>query len=496
MKVLRKTPSRWPQRCTTASLARAALPLAALPLAALLLASPATAQAPAEGHSLVTSVTRDLDVSVGENVTISASRVRSFSEASSGAIAEVKLTPSGDRFLIVGRQPGTTTLLLIKNDSTQEQLTINVFQRPMRDVETELRSLLEDSPGIGLRRVGARFFIEGGVSREAELERIQKIASLFPGQAESLVVLGGAAADRKINVRVDFFFVQYDRNHSHNFGVQWPATIGGAGIASLGASYDLVSRVGGAQAFVANQPLPGLDIAASKGWAKVLKQSSVLTSNGAQATFTSGGEQNFAVATGLTSGIQAIPFGTDLTVLPRFDPKTGDLEITLSAEVADLTAPITGGTALPARNRSTLSSVVSLELGQSLVLSGIRTQSETKSKTGLPLLSEIPILGALFGSEAHLEQDVEGAIFVVPSVLDRLPNDSSRLVEEALQQFNGFDGDMSEVEPFAMLPDRSRRPPAASPSPNAPASNSPAWNAPAAPAASPSPAPLPPLGRQ
>src|ERR1041384_2129656 len=118
----------------------------------------------------------------------------------------------------------------------------------------------------------------------------------------------------------------------------------GAGIAGLGASYDLGNRVTGAQAFIANQPLPGLDIAASKGWAKVLKQSSVITSNGAQATFTSGGEQNFAVATGLTSGIQAIPFGTDLTVLPRFDPKTGDLEITLSAEVADLTAPITGGT--------------------------------------------------------------------------------------------------------------------------------------------------------
>src|SRR5690606_3267314 len=171
------------------------------------LAAPAAAQAPGEERGLVTSVTRELDVSVGENVTLSAAKVRSFSEASGGRTAEVKLTPGGDRFLITGREPGSTMLLLIKNDSSQEQVTINVFPRPMRDVEAELRALLEGSPGIGLRRVGARFFIEGGVSREAELERIQKIASLFPGQAESLVVLGGAAADRKINVRVDFFFV-------------------------------------------------------------------------------------------------------------------------------------------------------------------------------------------------------------------------------------------------------------------------------------------------
>lgn len=475
-----QTTRRRPQRSARASLLLAA---------STLLAQPAAAQGAESAQTLVTSVSREIDVSVGENATISASRVRSFSEASAGNIADVKLTPSGDRFLIIGRQPGTTTLLLIRNDSSQEQITINVFQRPMRDVETELRALLQDSPGIGLRRVGARFFIEGGVSREAELERIQKIASLFPGQAESLVVLGGAAADRKINVRVDFFFVQYDRNKSHAFGVQYPVTLGGAGIASLGASYDLVNRVGGAQAFIANQPLPGLDIAASKGWAKVLKQSSVITSNGAQATFTSGGEQNYEVATGLTSAIQAIPFGTDLTVLPRFDPKTGELEITLSAEVADLTAPIAGGTALPARNRSTLSSVVSLELGQSLVLSGIRTQSEFESRRGLPLLSEIPILGALFGTESHVAQDVEGAIFVVPSVLDRLPSDSSRLVDEALRQFDGFDGDMSEVEPFAMLPQRSRRLPSAAPDPGA-------LTSPGAPAPPASPRPLPELERQ
>jgi pilus assembly protein CpaC len=450
-----------------------------------LVAPPSAAQTPEDARPIVTSVAREIDVSVGENVTLSAARVRSFSEASPG-IAEVRLTPSGDRFVIVGRQPGTTTLLLIKNDSSQEQVIINVFQRPMRDVESELRALLDGNPGIGLRRVGARFFIEGGVSREAELERIQKIASLFPGQAESLVVLGGAAADRKINVRVDFFFVQYDRNRSHAFGIQYPVTLGGAGIASLAANYSLTNGVGGAQAFIANQPLPGLDIAASKGWAKVLKQSSVVTSNGAQATFTSGGEQNYAVATGLTSAIQSIPFGTDLTVLPRFDPKTGDLEITLSAEVADLTAPVAGGTALPARNRSTLSSVVSLELGQSLVLSGIRTQTEVQSQRGLPLLSEIPILGALFGSQAHLEQDVEGAIFVVPSVLDRLPGDASRLVDEALEQFAEFDGDMSEVEPFGMLPERSR------PASSAPA---PVRSAPP-PAPGAAPAPLPALERQ
>ncbi len=408
--------------------------------------------------SLVTSQSRDVDVSVGENVTLSAVGVRSFSEGAQG-IADVRLTPQGDRFVIVGRNPGTTTLLLIKRDGSQEKVGINVFQRPMEDVETELRELLGDYIGIGLRRVGARFFIEGGVSSEPELERIQQIASLYPGQVVSLVVLGGVASDRKINVRVDFFFVQYDRNASTTYGIRYPGAFGGPGIGTLSASYDLISGgFAGAQAVIANQPLPGLDLAAARGWAKVLKQSSVVTANGSSATFTSGGEQNFAVATGITSAIQSIPFGTNLTVLPRFDSRTGGLEITLSAEVADLTAPVAGGTELPARNRSTLQSVVSLELGQSLVLSGIRAHTEVASRGGLPLLSDIPILGALFGSRSHFEQEQEGAIFIVPSVLDNLPMDGARLVGEALEQYSQFEGDLRSVEPIERLPTRSVRP--------------------------------------
>jgi pilus assembly protein CpaC len=91
---------------------------------------------------------------------------------------------------------------------------------------------------------------------------------------------------------------------------------------------------------------------------------------------------------------------------------------------------------------------------------------------------EIPILGYLFGSEGFVEQNIEGAIFVVPSVLDSLPVDASRLVEEALRQFSEFDGDMSTVEPFQMLPTPGRPAPAFAPTlpptPPAPPSSPPA----------------------
>src|SRR5262249_61288470 len=94
-----------------------------------------------------------------------------------------------------------------------------------------------------------------------------------------------------------------------------------------------------AQASIVNQPLPRLDSASRHGWAKVLKQSTVLTSNGSEATFDSGGEQNIVAAAGLTAKLEKLPFGTNVTVLPRYDPTSRDVEVKLTADVSDLTPP-------------------------------------------------------------------------------------------------------------------------------------------------------------
>jgi pilus assembly protein CpaC len=396
---------------------------------------------------------RELNLAVGESQTLPAANVESYSEPRD--VVKVRLTPDGSRFVLVGEKPGTATLLLLMKDRTQVKYTINVFARDMRRVETELMQLLEGTPGVRVRRVGARMFIEGGVSSEAEFKRIAQIAALFPGQVESLVVQGGVAAARQINIRVDFFFVQYDRNGSYQFGVSWPGRIGGPGVLQGSANYDLLAgAVTSAQASVVDQPLPGLDMAARNGWAKVLKHSTVITSNGSEATFSSGGEQNYVVSTGFAAALTPIRFGTDVTVLPRYDPTLGELEVKVGAEVMDLTPPVAAGTELPGRNVSKLSTLVSLKLGQSIVLSGIRTRAQRHTTGGLPLLSEIPILGVLFGSAGDAKEEVEGAIFIVPSVIESIPKGAQEIIDEALAQYDDFSGDMDDVNAWAKNPAR------------------------------------------
>lgn len=431
--------------------------LLGLLLAGLVLLGPASglAQPPPDhaavdsAQSAVRQTQEEMNLSVGENRTLSAAGVRSYSEGALG-IAEVRLTPDSSQFVVVGQKPGTTTLLLLKKDNSQVNYTINVFPRALERVETELLQLLDGTPGMRVRRVGARFFIEGGVSTEPELKRILQIAAQFPGQVESLVVLGGAAAERKINVRIDFFFVQFDRSKSYQVGVSYPGRIGPP---QFNASYDfLTNAFTNATASVVKQPLPGLDLAASQGWAKVLKHSTVIASNGTQAKFSSGGEQNYVVTSGLSASLTRVTFGTDVTVLPRFDPVTRELEVRVEASVSDLTAAVAPGTNMPARTTSNLDTLVSLKLGQSIVLSGIRTRTQQHSVGGLPLLSEIPVLGVLFGSHGDTQKEVEGAVVVVPSVVESVPKSAREVLDDAFSQYDAYSGSMDKVNTWDKAP--------------------------------------------
>lgn len=400
----------------------------------------------------------EINIAVGETKTISARDVRNYSEGVAGVI-DIKLTGDNQSFILNGRRPGSTTLLLIKNDATQVTLNINVFLRSPQAVEKELNQLLEGVGGVRIKRIGAHIVVDGTVAGEAELKRVQQVAALYPGQVESLVGVAGAAGtpmsvldDKKYIVRMDVYFVQYDKNSSYGVGVGWPSTIGGDGVVQSEFNYDLLAGTSRtATVGLTNQPIPKLDIASRKGWAKVLKQATVITNNGVEANFHSGGEQLFTVNTGLTVGLQRVEFGADVTVLPRFNPKTKDLDVKLVTDISDLTAPIAGGS-LPGRNTSKLTTNVSLKLGQSLVLSGIRTKSQTRNVTGLPILSDIPILGFLFGSTSNNELETEGAIFIVPSVVETVPAQAQEMVDTALAKFRDYHGKIDEVNAYDKSP--------------------------------------------
>jgi hypothetical protein len=83
-------------------------------------------------------------------------------------------------------------------------------------VQAEIENLLEGYTGVQIRRVGARLYLEGGVASEQQQRRVQQIAGLYQGQVESLVSIDPTIVERRINVRLDLYFVEF----SHQFAAQ------------------------------------------------------------------------------------------------------------------------------------------------------------------------------------------------------------------------------------------------------------------------------------
>lgn len=408
-----------------------------------------------DAHAQRGGVHEEIALAIGETRTLSAAGVKEYTEAVKGVI-DVVTSGDGKTFIVTGRKEGATSLFLNKIDGTQATIDITVARRNVVAVEREVQELLKDIPGPKTRRIGARVFIDGAVSTPTEKARVDQIAQLYGEQVQSIVTVG-RFEERKLLIRLDFFFVQYEKTSGYQVGVGWPASIGGTAVNGDAVfqsqyNFDFINQTStAANASIVNQPLPRLDIASRKGWVKIAKQSSVITANGNEATFQNGGETNFLVTTGLAAQLVSVKFGTNVTVLPRYDSNTRDVEIKLSADVADLTPERTTN-GPPGRTTTKLDTQVTLKLGQALVVSGIKTASQRHNVNGVPGLSDVPVLGLLFGSHANDKADVEGAVFIVPSVVDTVPKSALELINNAMSTYRDYSGEIEFVDSYPKAP--------------------------------------------
>jgi Flp pilus assembly secretin CpaC len=212
--------------------------------------------------------TTEINLAVGGQKVINSAGVSNFSEPS--GIVQIKTTDDGRRMVISAVRPGSTTLLLIYGNGKQETININVYARSPQAIRTELKTLLAGLSGVDIREVGGRVFLDGAVPSQDDLARIDRIVALYAGQVASLVTVDPAR--QRTNIKLDLHFVQFQRNSSHKFGVNWPANIG----SHLGATqqpsvsflytYDFVLRAATqGQLVIAENLLPSLDILGIRG---------------------------------------------------------------------------------------------------------------------------------------------------------------------------------------------------------------------------------------
>ena len=168
------------------------------------------------------------------------------------------------------------------------------------------------------------------------------------------------------------------------------------------------------------------------GNAKILTDPSLVVQEGQQATVKLTEKVLVSVNTQVDplSGVRTTTpdfgdAGLTLTVDVNQIDDNGYISLNVAPTIAQPGPPIvfdSGGLTLnrltPLITRQLLSGLIRLRDGQSLILSGIIQERQQSSETKVPILGDIPILGALFRSRSNTTTRSEVIILITPKIIE------------------------------------------------------------------------------
>lgn len=168
-----------------------------------------------------------------------------------------------------------------------------------------------------------------------------------------------------------------------------------------------------------------IDAQATKGRAKLLAEPNLLAGNRDTATFLEGGEFPVPIAQPGANGtvtltIQFREFGIRLNFIPEI-VSDSLIKLAVRPEVSSLdfaNGINISGFRIPALRTRRAQTTVDVRRDESLIISGLFSEERERTRTGIPILMDIPILGALFGSSSWTTNETELLILVTPTIVN------------------------------------------------------------------------------
>ena len=108
--------------------------------------------------------------------------------------------------------------------------------------------------------------------------------------------------------------------------------------------------------------------------------------------------------------------GVTLEVTPRINA-SGLVTLEIAQEVSDVVATDTSGIDSPTIQQRQILSTVAIAGGQTVALGGLIRESSNDSRSGVPFLVDLPVVGPLFGDSAADLNRTELLVLLTPSVV-------------------------------------------------------------------------------
>jgi pilus assembly protein CpaC len=164
----------------------------------------------------------------------------------------------------------------------------------------------------------------------------------------------------------------------------------------------------------------------SKGYFQSLAEPNLIAYNGQEASFLAGGEFPIPILQGNTGSVtvQFKEFGVRLTFKPTIAGDVIRLKVKPEVSSLDFNNGVTlQGFRIPALLTRRAETDVELRDGQSFAIAGLLNNVSQEDKSAIPILSKLPIIGALFKSKSDRAERTELMVLITPRLVRPLDPD-------------------------------------------------------------------------
>jgi pilus assembly protein CpaC len=385
---------------------------------------------------------------IAVNVLVGQSRVINFDRpvgrfsVSNPDIAEaVLVTP--DQVLVNGKAFGQVNFIAWEQTGGQF-LVFDVYVRAnLSLIDSQIRALFPKED-IRLSQANGSVVISGSVANAQVASQVQAVIEAANFKTVNMLTSPVSGASQvQLQVRV----AEVNRNKLRDYGTSFMTGGNTGGYANSGGGPSTIGDSTDKSITALLQPalnvllfnnsintLAMLKLLRQEGAFRELAEPNLIAMNGAQASFLAGGEFPVPVIQNLGGGNGAISivwkeYGVRLNFKPTIiDEDHIRLELEPEVSTIDFTNGVRfNGFVVPALRTRRAKTGVELRDGQSFALAGLLDNNETKTLSRIPIVSDIPVIGALFKSKTFEKKETELMFFVTAHMVkpvnsDELPN--------------------------------------------------------------------------
>lgn len=324
-------------------------------------------------------------------------------------LTRVKMLPEKNEISISAISKGNGRIE-VKDPFGNHTIDVVVYAKLALDLEREIKELTADIEGIEVKQAGHQVVVSGKILTSQDVERLQKIEKRYEDKLINLADPLPSAQTTPLEkmIEIDVRMIELNKNRLRAIGLQFPELINThfsirqnftpyTITAGANSEFDLILRA-----------------IEKKGWAKVLANPKLVCKNGGEAHFMAGGEIPIRLAHRGSLSVQWKPYGILLHILPKADPEN-QISTTLKIEISTLNA----GTAvegIPGLRIRKLETSLNVKNGETIALSGLIHHQDEEGSHRVPIVSSIPIVGALFEAREFKNENTELMIYVTPAI--------------------------------------------------------------------------------